>query len=86
MAAGNYQEFVLLLVAVSGGVAVHVVRRHEPPEMGRGAVPNHYLMGDSKRAAVQRRYDVEALRKPVWEHTTMCGRVWALMAAVTAGR
>lgn len=48
-------------------------------------MPDHYLTGDSEHAAVQRRYDVEALRKPVWEHTTMCGRVWALMVGGDGG-
>lgn len=79
-------ESLLLLVAVSGGEAVHLARRHEPPQQGRGAVPEHYLTGgDSEREAVQRHYDVEALREPIWEHTTMCGRVWALMVGGDGG-
>ncbi|MFG1833853.1 hypothetical protein [Micromonospora chersina] len=79
-------EAVLLLVTVSGGEAVHLARRHDPPQPGRGAVPEHYLTGeDSERAAVGRRYDVEALREPNWEHTTMCGRVWALMVGGDGG-
>ncbi|MET8351453.1 hypothetical protein [Micromonospora sp. NPDC005206] len=79
-------EQVLLLVAVSGGEAVHLARRHRPSEPGRGAVPEHYLTGgDREREAVQRRYDVEALREPVWEHTTMCGQEWALMVGGEGG-
>ncbi|MFE9207370.1 hypothetical protein [Micromonospora sp. NPDC007230] len=70
-------EAVLLLVAVAGGEAVHLARRHEPLEQGCDAVPDHYLTGgDSGREAVQRRYDLEALREPNWERTTMCGREW----------
>ncbi|KAB1107690.1 hypothetical protein AB0N38_33450 [Micromonospora aurantiaca] len=79
-------EAVLLLVAVAGGEAVHLARRQGPLEQGRSAVPDHYLTGgDSEREAVQRRYDVEALREPIWEHTTMCGRVWALMVGGDGG-
>ncbi|MFG3690803.1 hypothetical protein [Micromonospora sp. NPDC047740] len=52
---------------------MHLARQHEPLEQGRGAVPDHYLTGgDSEREAVQRRYDVEALPEPNWEHTTRC--------------
>ncbi|MFU8875467.1 hypothetical protein [Micromonospora sp. SL4-19] len=79
-------ESVQLLAAVSGGDAVHLVRRQKPTVPGRGAVPDHYLTGgDSERDAVGRRYDVEPLREPIWEHTTMCGRAWALMVGGDGG-
>ncbi|MBM0229533.1 MULTISPECIES: hypothetical protein [Micromonospora] len=79
-------QSVLLLVAVSGGEAVHLARRQEPPALGRSAVLDRYLTrGDSEQEAVQWRYDVQALREPVWEHMTMCGRVWALMVGGDGG-
>ncbi|MDZ5447760.1 hypothetical protein U2F26_34505 [Micromonospora sp. 4G57] len=80
-------DSLLLLTAVSGGEAVHLVQRNEPPEPGRGALPDHYFkLLDSEQEAVQQRYDVQALREPVWKHTTMCGRLWALMVGGDGGR
>ncbi|WP_130336902.1 hypothetical protein [Micromonospora kangleipakensis] len=79
-------ESLLLLAAVSGGEAVHLVQRHEPSEQGRGAIPDHYFTSaGSDRRAVQRRYDVQALRESVWAPTTMCGRVWAVMVGGDGG-
>lgn len=76
----------LLLVGVSGGQAVHLVRLHPAPEPGRAAVPGHFFdSSNSEWHTLLCRYDVAALRDPVWAHTTMCGRVWAAMVGGDGG-
>ncbi|MEU7928432.1 hypothetical protein [Micromonospora sp. NPDC049801] len=66
---------------VSGGKAVHLVRRNNPAEAGRGALSDaHFYQADSDRDLVERRYDLAALEEPGWEQTTMCGRAWLVMA------
>ncbi|MEV0807634.1 hypothetical protein [Micromonospora sp. NPDC050200] len=49
-------------------------------------MPDYFFdRANSDREEALRRYDIAALRDPVWAHTTMCGRIWAVMVGGDGG-
>ncbi len=63
------------LLTATAGDAVHLTREADRGEVGRGAVPDHYIED------FERSYDRASIVGPRWAETTLCGRDWIVMEA-----
>ncbi len=73
-----------LLTETGGGSAVHLTRRAASSDEPRGALDG-FSFDDERPFPLDDRYDREKLLDPIWAATTLCGRLWARMAAGDGG-
>lgn len=63
------------LLTATAGDAVHLTREVGSAEVGKAAVPDHYIED------FERSYDRASIVHPGWSETTPCGRDWIVMEA-----
>ncbi len=63
------------LLTATAGNAVHLTREADSGEVGKAAVPDHYIED------FERTYDRASIMDPRWAETTLCGRDWIVMEA-----
>ncbi|OHV34085.1 hypothetical protein [Pseudofrankia saprophytica] len=76
----------MLLTVTGGGDAIHLARTADSSSPGQSAVPDFYF--DTSRrwdSTAVANYTAAELLAPRWAETTLCGRVWAVMAGGEGG-